>query len=49
MLFVENSDSLFEVYASQSSCDFTSQTSHSDGHLDGDSAGRHIDEHADRP
>ena len=44
----ENISSLFEQYSSQSNYEMYNQSSHSDGHLDGDVAGRHTDEHADR-
>ncbi|MGN0180050.1 MAG: hypothetical protein ACI4DY_11580 [Monoglobaceae bacterium] len=44
----ENHDSLFEQYCGQSNYEQYNQTAHSDGHLDGDVAGRHTDEHADR-
>ena len=42
-----NTETLFEQYSNQTN-EYPNYSAHSDGHLDGDVAGTHTDEHADR-
>lgn len=48
MTINNSSNNLFEQYLNQSSYVELNDAFHSDGHLDGDVAGRHTDEHADK-
>lgn len=46
---VYEENDLFYQYANQAQGESNIAAAHNDGHLDGSVAGRHTDEHADRP